>query len=87
MRSVLDVSQQMLNSDFLGFRCTDRARDVHKVAFDVAILIDLLLSEEATCGQANLLVLLYITNYKTRVLVVPAHNVVKLDVVQFNLRP
>lgn len=87
MRCVLDVSQQMLNSDFFGLRRANRAGYVHKVALDVAILVDFLLREEAACGQANLLVLLHIANYKARILMVAAHNVVELDVVQFDLRP
>ena len=58
---------------------------MHKVALDVSIFVDFLLGEETARRQADLLVFLHVADHKAGVLMISAHDLVQLDVVQLYL--
>ena len=80
MGCVLDVSQEMFNSDLLGFGGSDGGWDVDELAVDVAFGVGFLLGEIGLGGKRDLLLVLDSYNDKYWVGVVSTKDFVDLNV-------
>ena len=81
LRSISDVSKQVLNTDFFSLSSANGGRHMDKLTAQVAILIDLLLSEVSGSGKSDLSRLLDSANEVNGHGVVATKDLIDLDVV------
>jgi hypothetical protein len=77
---ILDVSQEMLDTNLLGLCGSDGTWDMHELAIECSFGVSFFLSEIGLSGERNLLLVLNSDNDENRVGVVSTENFVDLDV-------
>ena len=77
---ILDVSEEMLDSNLLGLGSSNRAWDMHELPIDVALGIGFLLCEIGLSGQGDLLLVLNSDNDEDWVGIVASQDFIDLDV-------
>ena len=77
---ILDVSQQMLNSDLLSLSRLNGRRDMNEILDQLAFFVDFLDTAVGLCGDGQLVGLLDLGHNKDRVRVIASVLFVDLDV-------
>ena len=80
MGGILDVSQEMFDTNLLSLCGSDSTWDMHELAIECSFGVGFLLSEIGLSGERNLLLVLNSDNDENRVGVVSTENFVDLDV-------
>ena len=80
LRCILDISKQVLNTDFFSLCSSNGAWHVHELSVHVSFRVDFFTREVCLCGQTNLRLLLNIAHNKEWIGVVPSQNLIDMDV-------
>lgn len=78
---VLDVTHQVLHTDFFLWRCLDGRWHVDELATDVAVVVDLLLREVSLSRKTNLRLLVHTNDTEDRRRVVASEHLVDINIV------
>ena len=86
LRSILNISEQMFHSDFLGLSRSNRGGYMDELAAEISILINLFLSEISRRWKTDLLSLLHPADNINWQSVVSTEDLIDLNIVLFRLR-